>query len=175
MKRGSSEVIHRDLLGVIELVYQPIGMVISNVAKEVESEGYGAYTFEISRRKILFRVGKITEKKVGQFVTLWKRTQNGPITPFDLSDPIDLFIVTVRSETRFGQFVFPKALLYEKGILSTKGVGGKLAIRIYPPWDITESRLAKKTQSWQLLWFFEIYPGGPVDTSRIQKLFRQGF
>ena len=71
--------------------------------------------------------------------------------------------VSVRDAEHFGQFVFPKAVLYEKGIVSKDGKSGKRAMRIYPPWDITDSRQAKKTQAWQLMYFFEIHPNKNID------------
>ena len=74
--------------------------------------------------------------------------------PHDLEDPFDFFVVSVRHGKSFGQFVFPKAVLCEKGIVSKEGLGGKRAMRIYPPWDITESRQANKTQTWQMFLLF---------------------
>ena len=163
--------IHPDLLAAQKLAYEPNDLVIDKLVKEMESEEYGAFTFEINRRQIKFRVGKITPTKIGQFVTLWKRVGNGPIQPYDLADPIDLFVVSVRTSAHFGQFIFPKTVLYEKGIVSKEGKGGKRAMRVYPPWDATESRQAKNSQTWQMLYFFEISPDPCLNASRIQKLF----
>jgi hypothetical protein len=161
-----------DLLVARQLAYEPNRLIMRNTVKEAESEEYGACTFDLNNRRIKFRVGKITPTKSGQFVTLWKRTGRGPIQPYDLSDSIDLFVVSVRQAERLGQFVFPKTVLAEKGIVSKEGKGGKRAMRIYPSWDITESRQAKTTQTWQLLYFFEIH-SEKVETVRIQKLFFQ--
>jgi hypothetical protein len=61
----------------------------------------------------------------------------------------------VRAENHFGQFVFPKAVLGEKGIVSCNGKEGKRAMRIYPPWDIADNSQAKKTQAWQLQYFIK--------------------
>lgn len=58
--------------------------------------------------------------------------------------------------TTTGQFVFPKSVLHEKSLVSKEGHGGKQAMRVYPPWDVTENKQAQKTQAWQLLYFFEI-------------------
>lgn len=159
-----------DLLSAQQLAYKPSGLIIRNAVKEAESEEYGAYTFDLNNRRIKFRIGKITPTKSGLFVTLWKRTGRGPIQLYDLSDSIDLFVISVRQDERLGQFVFPKTVLVEKGIVSKEGKGGKRAMRIYPPWDVTESRQAKNTQAWQVLYFFEIHPG-KAETTLIQKLF----
>jgi hypothetical protein len=41
-----------------------------------------------------------------------------------------------------------------KNYVSKDGKGGKRAMRIYPPWDITDNRQAKKTQAWAVDVFF---------------------
>lgn len=163
--------LHPDLLAAQKLAYEPSGLICKKIKKEAESEEYGAFVFEINNRSILFRTGKITPTKIGQFVTLWKRIGNGPILPYDIADDIDLFVISVRNEEFFGQFVFPKAALYEKGIISKEGKGGKRAMRIYPPWDITESKQAKKTQAWQLIYFFAIASNQLIDKDKIQLYF----
>lgn len=163
--------IHPDLLAAIEFAYEPCGLKCKNIVKEAESEDYGACTFEMNDTRIKFRTGKITPTKVGLFVTLWKRIGNGVILPHDLTDPFDHFVVSVRNKGLFGQFVFPKTVLFEKGILSKEGKGGKRAMRIYPPWDETNSQQANKTQAWQLGYFFEISSTNTINISKVQKLF----
>jgi len=161
--------INSDLLVAQKLAYEPSGFSLKNLVQEAESQEYGACDFEINNKIIKFRVAKITPTKIGQFVTFWKRIGNGPIVPYDLADHADLFVVSVHSADHFGQFVFPKNMLYEKGFISKDGKGGKRAMRVYPPWDITDSPQAKKTQAWQLLYFFEIQP--TIDTALVKKLF----
>lgn len=148
---------HSDLILAQRLAYEPYGLIIQNFRPEIESKEYGAAEFELNHQRIKFRVAKITPTKTGQFVTLWKRIGKSPIMPFDLDDPHDLFVISVRAPNHFGQFVFPKSVLYEKGVLSKGGLGGKRAMRVYPPWDIAENPQAKKTQAWQLPYFFEIH------------------
>ena len=131
------------------------------------------YTFELNGFSIRFRVAKITPTKIGQFVTLWKRLENGPIQPFDSSDPVDFFIISTRQDDRFGQFVFPKAVLCKQDVLSIKGEGGKRALRVYPPWDITISRQAQKTQKWQMEYFLEIPVNRQIDCTRSQILYSE--
>ncbi len=133
---------------------------ISQTIVESESSEYGACTFTLNNSNILFRTAKITPTKIGQFVTLWKRVAQGPIQPFESSDSIDFFIISVRKEEHFGLFIFPKSVLIRKEIVSDKKEG-KRAIRVYPPWDITNSKQAQKTQKWQLDYFLEI-PQNPV-------------
>ena len=151
--KRSSKMVHPDLLLAEELGYKPSGLVVQNLKIEDESADYGASGFTINNHSIKFRVGKITPTKVGQFVTFWKRIGKGPILPFEFNDSFDFLVISVRAENHFGQFVFPKAVLCEKGIVSCNGKGGKRAMRIYPPWDKTDNSQAKKTQIWQLQYF----------------------
>ena len=145
--------IHADLLLVEELVYKPSRLVLKNLKIEDESEDYGASEFTVNNHFIKFRVGKITPTKVGQFVTFWKRIGKGTILPYSLNDSFDFLVVSARAENHFGQFVFPKAVLCEKGIISSDEKEGKRAMRIYPPWDKPDNSQAKKTQAWQLQYF----------------------
>lgn len=138
---------------------------------EVESHEYQAYTFRIGKKNIRYRLAKVTPTKVGQFVTLWKRIGNSVIQPFESTDDLDLFVVTVKNHNRIGQFVFPKDVLIRQGILAVKGVGGKRALRVYPPWDKTESKQALKTQTWQLQYFYEI--SEKMDLEKIRSLYSQ--
>ena len=143
-------------------IYAPNDFIFSNLSLEEESQEYGACTFRLNCLRILFRQSKITPTKNGQFVTLWKRAQKGPIQPFDSSDPIDFYIVHTRKEDRIGQFIFPRNILVQKGVLSKEGRGGKRAMRLYPPWDLPESKQAAATQKWQIDYFCEFSQGNSV-------------
>ncbi len=162
---------HPILLETKNLLFEKCGFEISNIEIEKESSEYCAYRFEIDSKKILFRQSKITPTKIGQFVTLWKRNVEKKVTePFDVSDEIDLFVINVKNESQFGQFVFPKSILIEKGIITDKKEG-KRAIRVYPIWDLTESKQAQKTQKWQLDYFLEIPINGNLDINRAKLLY----
>jgi len=143
---------------------------ISQVLIEKESSEYGACSFILNNKNIRFRSAKITPTKTGQFVTLWKRINQGPIQPFDNSDPIDVFIISVRKKDYFGLFAFPKAVLIDKGIVSDKKEG-KRAIRVYPSWDLTTSKQAQKTQKWQLDYFVEIPENETMDSELVKSFF----
>ncbi len=108
--------------------------------------------------RVIFRSAKITPTKNGQFVTFWKRSAEGPIAPYDVRDQFDLLVVNVNHALQAGQFVFPKQVLLDQGVLSSSTQAGKRALRVYPPWDIPESKQAEKTQKWQLIYFFESKP-----------------
>lgn len=161
----------KDLLIAKELIYDKCGFKSTEPLAEVESAEYGACSFKMNSKHIIYRVAKTTPTKIGQFVTLWKRSKDGPIIPFDISDEVDFFIISTKDEGHFGQFIFPKFVLNQKGIISTNNKGGKRAIRIYPPWSNPISKQAKKTQAWQLEYFIEIVKNKLVDIAQVKRLF----
>ncbi|MEQ8582645.1 MAG: MepB family protein [Marinoscillum sp.] len=150
-------------------IYDKNALEVSNLRLDPESKEYDACQFQLNGRNIVSRNAKTTPKKAGQFVTFWKRKGNGPIEPFEDTDQIDFFIVNVRTENQFGQFVFPKSELIKKGILSTAGKEGKRAFRVYPGWDTTSNKQAESTQKWQLEYFYEI--GERTDFERVKELY----
>lgn len=152
-------IVHPDLLAAQALAYAPIGLACTDVAPEAESADYAAHTLRLGGLRVCFRVAKTTPTKVGQFVTLWKRVGRGPIAPFDLGDPVDVFVVSTRSGPHFGQFVFPKTVLVAHGVVAQPGKDGKRALRVYPPWDTPTSRQALTTQAWQSAYFLDLSQG----------------
>lgn len=161
---------HPDLLIAQKLLYGPLGITCNNLICKAESQEYSACEFQINSYAIKFRVGKITPTKTGQFVTFWKRIGSGPIIPYDRADQFDFLVVSVRMDDLLGQFIFPKIVLYEKGLISKEDKGGKRAMRIYPPWNIADNKQAEITQTWQLEYFVSIEPH--VDTSALKKLIK---
>lgn len=141
---------------VKELVYDPCEFQVHNFIKSNESEEYQACSFNLNDSSIVFRSAKITPKKIGQFVTIWKRNSEGITAPYHEEDNLDFIIINVRKEEYFGQFVFPKKTLIQKRIISTETKEGKRGMRVYPPWDIPDSKQALKTQAWQLNYFLMV-------------------
>ncbi|WP_124723321.1 MULTISPECIES: MepB family protein [unclassified Streptomyces] len=183
--------LHPDLLAAKALVYDPSGLVCSRPVPEAESAEYGAHGFTVDGSAVRFRVARTTPTKVGQFVTVWKRSADGgPIRPYDSGDPVDLFVISTRDTGDtgdagdagdtdgisgaggFGQFVFPRAVLRERDIVSTAGVGGKRGFRVYPPWVTTTNRQAGRTQKWQVEYFLPVPDGEPADPDRCRALYR---
>ena len=161
--------IPKELILAKELIYNPCSFICTEAIAEAESKEYHAHTFKINNHLVCYRLAKITPTKKGQFVTLWKRSENGPIAPFHISDAIDFFIVSTRKDSCFGQFIFPKAVLHDKGILSGNNKEGKRAMRLYPPWDHATNKQAQKTQQWQLAYFLEIPEDKPIDIVQAKK------
>ena len=135
---------------------------------------YGACSFDLGGHKIEYRVSKITPTKTGQFVTIWKRNQEGITAPFDISDDIDFIVITAKGEDKIGQFVFSKTILAEKGIISQNGKDGKRGIRVYPPWDTATNKQAEKTQSWQTKHFLIIDNVVTADPELMRKMLNSG-
>src|SRR6187431_637872 len=93
---NASEGLPKDLILIQEMFFDNNNFKVTQPILENESSEYGACTFSLNDLNILFRTAKITPTKTGQFVTLWKRINQGPIQPFDSTDSIDLFIITTR-------------------------------------------------------------------------------
>lgn len=163
--------IHNDLKVVKELVYDKCGFDLTNLKQNLESVEYGACSFVLNGKIIQQRISKITPTKTGQFVTIWKRNKDGITEPFDFADEIDFVIITARSGDNLGQFVFPKPVLADKGIITRNGKEGKRGIRVYPPWDIATSKQAEKTQSWQTKYFLTIKNDNSTDLDLTKQLF----
>ena len=145
-----------EILEIKELVYDVCNFEFSNLIIDSESLEYKASSFKINSQQIIHRFSKITSTKIGQFVSIWKRNDKGITAPFDVLDNFDFIIITSKSGENLGQFVFPKSVLLEKGIISNNNTSGKRGIRVYPPWDIPTSKQAEKTQNWQIKYFYSI-------------------
>ena len=162
--------IHNDLKIVKELVYDKCGFDLTDLKQNLESKEYGACSFVLNGKTIQQRISKITPTKTGQFVTIWKRNENGITAPFDNSDDFDFVIITARNDNNFGQFIFPKSVLADNGIITQNGKEGKRGIRVYPPWDIVTNKQAMKTQNWQTKYFLTIKNDNKTDLDLATKL-----
>jgi hypothetical protein len=161
-----------ELLQVKELVYDKCNFEFSNFIIDSESAEYQACSFKLNSYQIIHRFSKITPTKIGQFVTIWKRNDNGITAPFDVSDNFDFIVITSKRDKNLGQFVFPKSVLLEKGIIGNNDSSGKRGIRVYPPWDVPASKQAEKTQLWQTKYFYSINKDA-FDIELVKKLFNK--
>jgi len=140
-----------------ERFLKPLGKTVTSIEREHESAEYGAIRFEMDGQTCLYRQAKHTPKKIGQFVTLWKRpTPSSEIAPFDRDDGIDRVIIFADENARFGLFVFQPQLLVKKGIFSEQSEGGKRAFRVYAPWTVPVAAQAKQSKIWQCAHFVEL-------------------
>lgn len=167
---STTKTIHDDFFIANSLFYDKCGFELTEPIAEIESTEYGACHFKLNGNEIQFRVSKITPTKTGQFVTIWQRDQHGITQPFNETDELDFIIISSRSGDSLGQFIFSKALLVEKGIITTKDKEGKRGIRVYPPWDKPANKQAEKTQSWQTKYFFYIHNNNCTDVDAAKKL-----
>jgi hypothetical protein len=117
---------------------------------------------------IIFRKAKITSKKIGQFVSVWRRNELGVTQPHELTDDFEFYIIKCQSNNKIGQFVFPKIELAKRGIVTTSEKEGKRGFRVYPPWDKAISQQAIKTQAWQLNYFH--YMDSEIDLKKANLL-----
>lgn len=153
-------------------LYNPCGLELTDLEWQTESQEYGSCSFCLGGKKVQHRNSKVTPSKTGQFVTIWKRNEEGITRPFDDSE-VDIFIVTARSGDQFGQFIFPKSVLIQKGIVSTRQKEGKRGIRVYPPWDVAGNKQAERTQAWQADYFVRITEGSFNDLETVRTCFGQ--
>lgn len=72
---------------------------------------------------------------------------------------LDFIIITVATETDFGQFIFPKSILAAQGIIA-----------VYPPWDMVMNKQAVQTQKWQGEYFLTIDLNKPLNLDRARAL-----
>ena len=166
----ATESFKTDLQLAEKLLYNECGFQLQNLIWNSESTNYGACSFELNNYKIQFRVANITPTKIGQFVAIWKRNNQGITAPFDVTDSLDFMIISVRDSENFGQFIFPKSVLVSHGIISQNEKGGKRGIRVYAPWDKPENKQAIKTQAWQVNYFVEIKKNSHLDLEFVKKI-----
>ena len=159
------------LTTIIEEVYTPCGLKVSNYVQDREAREYEACTFQLNSLYVVARKAKITPKKMGQFVSLWKRDANGETTPYEESDKVDLFVINVQEESHKGQFIIPKAVLLEKGVVSHCTKEGKRGFRVYPPWSGPTNKTALSTQKWQLEYFLKLGHQSKTDLHKAKTLY----
>lgn len=152
-------------------VFGKLDLKLSDLETDVECEAYSGLNFRLNNRTIKFRKAKVTPKKTGLFVTLWKRNSKGQTEPFSITEPVDFYIIAAEKNQNRGFFLFPKTVLAEKGILTENGKEGKRGFRVYPVWDIPENKQAERTQNWQNSFFIDFNSNEEVGVEKFRKLF----
>lgn len=135
----------------LEIKKNNLGL-FSDYQNHHEASEYQGCEYLYNACKYIQRTSKVTPKKIGQFVTLWKRNPAGLPIPFDSEDDLKCVVILSKMDQHSGIFLFPKEVLIEKGILRSLKEG-KRGFRVYPAWDVPISKQAQKTQEWQSKYF----------------------
>lgn len=125
----------------------------SEIHADATNADYGAQLLTIDGRAARLRIGRVTPRKVGLFVAVWERADDGTTRPFAVEGDTELLLVIVRDGAWLGLFTFPREALREHGILSVAGAGGKRGFRLYPTWSTATNAQARRTQQWQQRYF----------------------
>ncbi|GAK01807.1 MepB family protein [Geomicrobium sp. JCM 19055] len=157
---------------VNKLIYEPNQFTVKSIQEEVHNSKYGAGKFHLMSKTVRFRVAHQTPTKVGQFVSLWEKDKAGKNQPYSYDASPDFIVITTfRNERQFGQFIFPKEILFQRGILRSSSTKGKMAMRVYPCWDEPNNKQAIATQKWQLPYFIDMSNPSRLPFDRLKKLY----
>jgi len=148
--------------------------VIRNIQEDAECKEYSGCNFQVESTKIRYRKAKITPKKVGQFVTLWRRNSHNQTEPFDVNDTVDYYMIATLDKDRMGFSLFSKNVLSEKHILTHNNNAGKRGFRVYTDWDIPTSNQAESTKKWQKDYFIDMTTDVNKNIKKFKALFNEG-
>ncbi|RTK94100.1 MAG: MepB protein [Neisseriaceae bacterium] len=133
---------------------------------------YFAHDFVFNNLLCEFRVAKITPKKFGGFVALWKKSSLNKNLPYDSND-FNLNIIYIEEFENSGVFVFPSDIMRKHGLISSNSVGGKLGFRVHPDWVSLESKIALKAQLWQSKYFINFNNDLAVSIAKLKSIVNQ--
>lgn len=159
-----------EIVKIESLTLRAYGFGITKATKDQECNAYFGCNFLLGSKHIKFRKAKLTPKKSGQFVTLWKRDAKGKTVPYELDDDFEFYIILTEYAHHSGFFVFPKEILASMGILTSCVRAGKRGFRVYPEWDVPTSSQGIKTKKWQTEYFIEINKEKKTE-DKLQKIF----
>lgn len=126
------------------------------VKEEPQNAAYGGGIIQDGHEEIRIRVAKVTPVKIGQFVAMWEKDDQQQNQPFSIDNsPAYLMIIVHHPNQASGCFIFPRAALEKHQLYSTSNVKGKMGLRVYLPWDQPDNRTVKRTQTWQVPYFYE--------------------
>ena len=165
------DLIHRDL-EVLNKVLSDLSLTYCSLEIEAEGKEYGACSVVINNKKVLIRTAKITPKKIGQFVTLWKRNSEGITEPHHEEDQFDLVVINLRDNDKIGQFIFSKQSLIDNSIITTSKKEGKRGFRVYPSWVEALNKQAIRTQKKQILNFVDLSNKLSSNKEKLEKLYK---
>ncbi len=163
-----------NLATINRILFARSGVTCSTPVPEPTNLEYGALVHEVGGVRVRSRVGRVTPKKVGFFVAVWRRTEDGSTQPLASEDGIDLLTVSVGQGSDLGQFVMSRQALVDHGIVSQADRGGKRGFRVYPPWSAVDNAQARQTQTWQREFFLHLGDAEDVDLGRARVLYGLG-
>lgn len=145
-----------DSLTKLNTVLKEAGLpLLKNIHYELQNAEYEGFTAKIANLSIRSRKAKETPKKAGFFVVFWEKDDQGSNQAYSIDGHPDKLIIHISEEEYSGQFIFPKKLLQEKGVLKTDTSSGKMAMRVYPNWCKELNETAQKTKNWQVPYFID--------------------
>ncbi|PGE65303.1 mep operon protein MepB [Bacillus wiedmannii] len=153
------------------IIYKPNKLIITNLKEEKQNAEYAGCLFHLNHKSIRFRISKITPNKIGQFVSFWEKDDHMQNQAFSYDAAPGLLVITCIDDNKLGQFIFPKEILLKEKILKTQSQIGKMAMRVYPIWDIPVSNQAKKSQMWQLQYFVDLSDHNNLSLDKLLNLY----
>ena len=128
---------------------------MEDIREEKQNEDYEGFSFKINNQSFRSRLAKKTPKKKGYFVAFWEKNVDNKNQAYPYVKFLDKLIIVIIDGKNRGLFVFPRSILRDKKILKTENQKGKMAIRVYPTWELNLNDGAKKTQKWQKEYFID--------------------
>lgn len=116
---------------------------------EEQNGDYEAGIVAMGSKVWRIRTARVTPKKPGAFVAVWKRNLDGETCPFELDEHIEGLLVFVCEGEQFGVFQFSSAQLVNLGVSRSGVHEGKRGFRVYPSWSTELNRQATLTQRLQ--------------------------
>lgn len=153
-----------------DLIFKPLNLNLTVINPDQESEEYSGFNFKINEINIKFRKSKLTPKKVGQFVTFWKRDEENKTIPFDINDDFDFYLILTEESENSGFFIFPKLILERENLISSHLKTGKRGFRIYADWHFPNNKQAEKTKLWQTQYFIDLFDQKSSITEKLETI-----
>lgn len=129
---------------------------LDHLTYETYNAEYESYCFQINHCSYRHRLAKKTPTKSGYFVVFWTKDHDNNNRPFTYQEAKDILIITVLDHTHKGLFIIPKSELLAQRLLYSENNKGKMAMRVYPPWEVNLNPSAQKAQNWQTQYFIDL-------------------
>ncbi|MDP9955554.1 hypothetical protein J2X97_001191 [Epilithonimonas hungarica] len=153
-----------------DLILKELNLQLSEITPDLECEEYSGFNFKINQTNYKFRKSKLTPKKVGQFVTFWKRDLYGKTVPFDVNDDFAFYIISIEESENSGFFLFPKVILEKENLISSEQKTGKRGFRIYADWHFPNNKQAEKAKLWQTEYFINYSDSDELISNQFRKI-----